>query len=514
MNEPNDKNPHKDSANQLEKHRREKLNSIREKGIDPYPIFFEKKDSIVAILQDLFPVNSDPVDREVQTSGRVMSVRAMGKASFFVIQDVDAKIQVYSNDKSLEPDEHFVLKNLDIGDIVGLKGKPFITKTGEKSLRAHQLVLLAKNLKPIPIVKEKDGETFDAFADVETRYRKRYLDLVVNSHVRKSFQKRFEIISEIRQFFAERGFLEVETPMMQAIASGAAARPFETWHNTLERKLYLRIAPELYLKRLIVGGFEKVFELNRNFRNEGISTKHNPEFTMLEAYVAYADFRTMMQLTEDLFNRIVERNAADKKIQYGDVTIDFSKGWKKLGYLESIQEYAGIDFREFLTEENPSTEKAKELAKSKNIRADKANTFWEVVDEVFSQKVEPMLIQPTFIIDFPLAISPLAKRKPNDPNLVERFEPYILGREMGNSFSELNDPDEQRKRFLSQVEMKEAGAQETIPLDEDFIEALMVGMPPTGGLGIGIDRLVMLFTNAPSIKDVILFPMLRGEKES
>ena len=506
MNESQDQSQ---SLNELTKVRYQKLKAYREQGIEPFPVSYEREHTLAHILETCFPEGKEVLSETLKTAGRVTTIRAMGKAAFFTIQDETTKMQVYANDKTLSEQEHYILKNLDIGDIVGITGNAFLTKTEEKSIRASELKLLSKNLSPMPVRKEKEGEVYDAFADVENRYRKRYLDLAVNPEVRENFRTRFKIIAAIRKFMTDKGFLEVETPMMQSVASGAAARPFETWHNTLERKLYLRIAPELYLKRLIVGGFEKVFELNRNFRNEGISTKHNPEFTMMEVYQAYADFRTMMQLTEDLFLYVADSVFGRRKFQYGEVEIDFEKGWQKRGYLQCIKEETGIDFEVFLNEREPSFEQAKKLAADAKISVKEANTFWEVVDIVFSEKVEPKLIQPVFITDFPAAISPLAKNAPGNPFIVERFEPYILGREMGNAFSELNDPDEQLVRFQGQLDMKEAGAEETMPLDEDFIEALRVGMPPTGGLGIGIDRLVMLFTNSASIKDVILFPMLR-----
>ncbi|HNJ65956.1 MAG TPA: lysine--tRNA ligase, partial [Turneriella sp.] len=351
-------------------------------------------------------------------------------------------------------------------------------------------------------------------SDIELRYRQRYIDLAVNADARSTFALRSAILREIRDFLHQRGFMEVETPMMQAIASGAAARPFTTHHNALDIDLFLRIAPELYLKRLIVGGYEKVFEMNRNFRNEGISTKHNPEFTMIEIYQAYADYNTMMELTEEIFETLALKLHGKTEIPYGTHTVSLKRPWKRVSYLDSIAEATGLDFNKFLGEENPSAAEAKKMAASIGLKAEALHTFWEVVDLVFSEKVEPNLIQPTIVMHYPKAISPLAKSIPGNPHLVERFEPYITGREMGNAFSELNDPHEQELRFREQARQKDSGAEETMATDDDFVTALKVGMPPTGGLGIGIDRLVMLFANKASIKDVILFPLLRPNRQT
>lgn len=507
------KNPVKElSASEQERLRTEKRAEYIEKGLNPYPARFKREKKISEILSEFFSEEDSVREAVISTAGRVVAKRPMGKAAFLTIASEGAKIQIYSNNKLLSEEEHYLLKNIDIGDITGVKGETFRTKTGEPSIRASELSILSKSLLPLPVVKEKDGQVFDAFADVETRYRKRYLDLNVNDHVRQLFIKRSQILTEIRNFFNRRGFLEVETPMMQAVASGAAARPFETYHNALGIPLYLRIAPELYLKRLIVGGFEKVYELNRNFRNEGISTKHNPEFTMMEVYQAYADYEDMMQMTEDLFLHLADTVAGRRQLIYGDKTISLEKPWARKTYLGIIKEKTGLDFEPFLDTDLPDAEKAREMATGLGIKTDGIDSFWDVVDEIFSEKVEPELIQPVFITHFPKAISPLAKETEDNPLLVERFEPYITGREMGNAFSELNDPVEQQLRFKNQLTMKEEGAHETIEMDEDFIEALKTGMPPTGGLGIGIDRLVMLFTDSQSIKDVILFPLLRPKE--
>ncbi|MBL8034750.1 MAG: lysine--tRNA ligase [Leptospiraceae bacterium] len=504
------------SVGALEAQRLSKLEAIKSRGIDPYPVRFAGKQNIADIRRESFGENNDLTPAEdaahVATAGRVVAIRDMGKAQFLQIQDQSGRVQVYAGNKTLGEDDYFVLRNLDLGDIIGIKGRPFRTKTGEASIHADELKILSKNLAPLPVVKEKDGETYDGISDIELRYRQRYIDLAVNAEARATFTLRSAILREIRDFLHRKGFMEVETPMMQAIASGAAARPFTTHHNALDIDLYMRIAPELYLKRLIVGGYEKVFEMNRNFRNEGISTKHNPEFTMIEIYQAYADYNTMMEITQDIFEHLSVTLLGSTEMPYGQHTISLKKPWKKIGYLESIKEATGLDFEKFLGEENPSVTEAKKMAASAGLKAEGLHTFWEVVDLAFSEKVEPNLIQPTIVMHYPKAISPLAKSIPGNEHLVERFEPYITGREMGNAFSELNDPLEQERRFNEQASQKASGAEETMETDDDFVTALKVGMPPTGGLGIGIDRLVMLFANKSSIKDVILFPLLRPNK--
>jgi len=499
--------------NELTQQRLSKLEAIKARGIDPYPVRFENKADIAPIRNAHFGAANDltpPEDASaVRTAGRVVAIRDMGKAQFLQIQDQSGKIQIYAGNKTLNENDYFVLTHLDLGDTIGVVGKPFRTKVGEPSIHADELKMLSKNLSPLPVVKEKDGETYDGISDIELRYRQRYIDLAVNADARATFILRSAIVREIREFLHERGFMEVETPMMQAIASGAAARPFKTHHNALDIDLFMRIAPELYLKRLIVGGYEKVFEMNRNFRNEGISTKHNPEFTMIEIYQAYADYNTMMQLTETLYETLAVKLLGSTEIPYGEHVISLKAPWRRVEYLQSIKEATGLDFETFLTKDNPPVDEAKKMAASIGLKAEGLKTFWEVVDLAFSEKVEPNLIQPTIVLHYPKAISPLAKSIPGNPHLVERFEPYITGREMGNAFSELNDPMEQEARFREQASQKESGAEETMPTDDDFVTALKVGMPPTGGLGIGIDRLVMLFANKSSIKDVILFPLLR-----
>jgi len=510
MSENNDTHLDVASESELIQQRLSKHKSFTSRGINVYPNRFHRTHSIAEVLE-LFK-GEETAPNKVVIAGRVMTRRAMGKAGFLNIKDFSGQIQVYANNTLLNEEDYFVFTELDIGDIIGITGETFVTKTGEFSIRGEGVVMLAKNLFPLPVVKEKDGVRFDAFADVEQRYRRRYLDLIVNPDVKNTFVLRSKLIAEIRGFLTNRGFLEVETPMMHSIASGAAAKPFETHHNTLDMDLFLRIAPELHLKRLIAGGFEKVFELNRNFRNEGISIKHNPEFTMMEIYQAYADYSDMMTLVEDIVTHLVKTVLKTDTLTYGEKTISLKTPWEKKTYLGVIEEKTGLNFRPFLNVENPSVEEAKKMAESIGLSAKNCHTFWEVVDEVFSEKVEGTLIQPIFITDYPKAMSPLAKSKPGEPVLVERFEPYINGWEIGNAFTELNDPFDQKERFEQQVAMKQAGQAEVIEMDEDFIDVLKVGMPPTGGLGIGIDRLVMLMTNSPSIKDVILFPLLKKKE--
>ena len=492
-----------------EAQRKGKLESLLQKKIDPYPHHFSRKSTIKTILEKHFRDKSLILKEEIQTAGRILSKRPMGKAGFLQIADQTGRLQIYTNNKLLNENDFFVFQQTDIGDIIGIHGEPFLTKTNEPSIKARSFMILSKNLSPIPIVKEKEGQVYDAFADVETRYRKRYIDLIVNKNVRGEFIKRSELIKHMRNFLSKRDFLEVETPMLQTVASGAVARPFETYHNALGIPLFLRIAPELYLKRLIVGGFERVFEINRNFRNEGISPKHNPEFTMMELYQAYADYNDMMSLTQDIFEYLADKLCNSQKVVYSEHTVDLQRPWKRKTYLDSIKEETNIDFAPFLGQEKPNVKEAKHLASSLKIDLSGAKTFWEVMDEIFSTFVEPKLLQPVFITHYPKAMSPLAKTVKGEEHLVERFELYITGKEIGNAFTELNDPIEQEKRFIQQASLKEEGAQETMPLDEDYLEALRVGMPPTGGLGLGIDRMAMFFTNKRSIKDVILFPTLR-----
>lgn len=493
--------------NELVKQRIQKVKDLQIQGINPYPIRFFPN----AFSQDLiqaFDSSKEGVDKTYVLGGRLHAKRVMGKASFAHLKDKQGLIQLYATRDDMGEENYKLFKSFDLGDQIGIEGYLFKTQKGEITIHVTKAYLLAKCIRPLPVVKEKDGVVYDAFADVEQRYRMRYVDLVVNDQVRETFKMRSRIIQEIRQFLVDEGFLEVETPMMQVIAGGAAARPFVTHHNTLDMDLYLRIAPELYLKRLIVGGMDRVFELNRNFRNEGISTKHNPEFTMMEAYMAYGDMETMLKLTERLVTTVAEKIGLGMKFQYGNDMIDISRPWKRKGYLEIIQEYSGIDFTKI-----QSVDEAIDSAKKAKVNSEGSTSIWKVADDVFSELVEPNLIQPIFITDFPKAISPLAKSREDNPDIADRFEPYIVGREIGNAFSELNDPFDQKERFEEQVRQREAGDEEAFMMDEDYVRALEYGMPPTGGLGIGIDRLVMLFTNSQSIRDTILFPLMRPDKE-
>jgi len=492
-------------TNELIKQRIQKINDLKSQGVNPYPLrFFPSAKS--QDLIDSFQEDSEGPSKTYKLGGRLQSKRVMGKASFGHLKDVQGLIQIYATRDDMGEENYKIFKTLDLGDQIGIEGYLFKTQKGEITLHLTSVTLLAKCIRPLPAVKEKDGVVYDAFSDVEQRYRMRYVDLVVNDHVRKTFQMRSRIVQEIRNFLVQEGFLEVETPMMQVIAGGAAAKPFITHHNTLDMDLFLRIAPELYLKRLIVGGMDRVFELNRNFRNEGISTKHNPEFTMMEAYMAYGDMESMLQLTEKMITTVAQNIGLGMKFAYGKEMIDISPPWKRQSYVGIIKEYSGIDFASI-----SSLEEAKTKAREAQVDSSSATTIWKVADDVFSELVEPHLIQPIFIVDFPKEISPLAKARDDDPNYVERFEPYVAGREIGNAFSELNDPFDQKERFEDQVKQREAGDDEAFMMDEDYVRALEYGMPPTGGLGIGIDRLVMLFTNSHSIRDTILFPLMRPE---
>jgi len=493
-----------EETSDLIRQRVEKVSDMREKGINPYPIRYKRTHFSANIMADFDDEN--PVD--VSIAGRIKSKRVMGKASFAHLEDRLGTIQMYARRDTLGEEKYSLFKTFDLGDIIGVSGKTFRTKQGEITVEVHDVVMLAKCIRPLPVVKEKDGQVFDEFADQELRYRQRYVDLIVNPKVREDFLLRSRIVSGIRSFLMEKGFVEVETPMMQAIPGGAAARPFITHHNTLDMDLYLRIAPELYLKRLIVGGFEKVFELHRNFRNEGISTKHNPEFTMVELYQAYADYHDMMELCETMIATIAENITGSTVITYQGEEIDLTPSWKRVTFIEIIKQYTGLDFSTIST-----PEEAYRAAESKGLKPEEGLSVWAVANEVFEELVESKLIQPTFIMDYPKELSPLAKSSDENPDFVERFEPYIAGREIGNAFSELNDPFDQRARFEEQVKMREAGDDEAQMMDYDYINALEYGMPPAGGMGIGIDRLVMLFVDTPSIKDTILFPLLRPESQ-
>lgn len=486
----------------LIKQRIEKINLMKGKGINPYPARFRRRDSAGGI-RDSF---TDDESREVSVAGRIRTKRMMGKASFANIEDQSGSIQIYAKKDTLGDERYELYKTLDIGDIIGVEGTTFRTKSGEITIQVEDFVFLSKCIRPLPVVKEKEGKLFDEFSDREQRYRQRYVDLIVNPRVRKDFVLRSRIISSVRNFLEERGYIEVETPMMQAIPGGAAAKPFTTHHNALDIDLYLRIAPELYLKRLIVGGFEKVFEINRNFRNEGISTKHNPEFTMVELYEAYADYNDMMTIAEEMISRLAHDVLGGYSIEYQGNQIDLSPPWERISFVDAIKKYTGFDFNEIKT-----ADAAQEAASSLGLKIEDDLGVWKIADEIFEERVEENLIQPIFVTDYPKELSPLAKVKEENPAFVERFEPYIAGRELGNAFTELNDPFEQRARFEEQVKMREAGDEEAQMMDFDYITALEYGMPPAGGMGIGIDRVVMLFIDTASIKDTILFPLLRPE---
>ncbi|MBI4683054.1 MAG: lysine--tRNA ligase [Nitrospirae bacterium] len=497
-----------DDTNELIQERIKKLNRLRDSGVEPYGAPFAVKDrasDIIARFGELSKEELEERSEKCTIAGRIISIRNFGKTAFAHIQDASGKTQVYFS-KEVIIGNNEVFKNLDIGDIIGVKGQLFRTKTGELTIQVVEFMLLSKSLRPLP-------EKWHGLKDIETRCRQRYVDLIVNPHVKDLFTKRSKLIQAMRRFFDERGFLEVETPMMHQIPGGATARPFKTHHNALGIDLYLRIAPELYLKKLLVGGYEKVYEINKNFRNEGISSKHNPEFTMLEFYTAYKDYKYLMDFTEELIPCLCKEINGNLRVPFGESSeadegdiIDFTPPWQRLSMVEAMEQQ-GVDPDVFQSEE-----KARKFAVRKNIDIDKKAAHGKVLDEIFSKKVEPKLIQPTFITDYPLELSPLAKRKKDAPGIVERFELFIGGREIANAFSELNDPVDQRGRFKEQVEARNQGDEEASFMDEDFVRALEYGMPPAAGEGMGIDRLFMIFTNTHSIRDVILFPHLRPEQ--
>ena len=482
--------------NHLMQIRREKLAELQQEGKNPYQITKFNRTNTAGEIK----ANYEQFEqKDVTVAGRIIAKRIMGKASFCTIQDSDEKIQSYVSINDLGEESYKAFKTWDIGDIIGISGFVFKTRTEEISIHAKEVTLLSKSLRPLP-------EKFHGLKDVDLRYRQRYVDLIMNPEVKKTFEKRSQIISEIRRILDEKGFLEVDTPMLNTISGGATAKPFMTHHNALNIDMYLRIATELNLKRLIVGGYDKVYEMGRIFRNEGMDIRHNPEFTTIELYEAYSDYHDMMDLTEELFSKCAMKVVGTTKITYQGQEIDLTPGWKKITMIDSIKEVTGIDFNEIQTDEE-----AVKLAKERNIEIpDKTKeTRGDVISLFFDEYVEKTLIQPTFIYDYPIEISPLAKRKKEDPRLTERFEIFIGGREYGNAFSELNDPIDQYERFKKQVEAREAGDDEAGMMDEDFIQALEIGMPPTGGIGIGIDRLVMLLTDNASIRDVLLFPTMK-----
>ncbi len=474
--------------------RRDKLTELQNAGADPFAITkYDRTHRSAKIVE-----NFDAFEgQNVRVAGRLMSKRGMGKVLFCDLSDRDGKIQLFIKSDMLGEEQYATVKKYDIGDIVGAEGEVFKTKTGEVSVKVKEITLLSKSLLPLP-------EKFHGLTDTDLRYRQRYVDLIMNPEVKKTFVMRSKILTAIRNYLDSKGYLEVETPILNTIAGGASARPFITHHNTLDMDMYLRIATELHLKRLIVGGMEKVYEMGRQFRNEGMDIKHNPEFTSIEIYEAYADYNDMMDLTEKIIQHSAMAACGTLNITYQGTEIDLSN-FSRMTMIESIKKYAGVDFDEITTDEQ-----AQEIAKQKGLEVDKVKSSrGDIIALFFDEFVEDNLVQPTFITDYPVEISPLAKRKPTQPELTERFEVFITGREFGNAFSELNDPIDQRERFMRQVELRNAGDDEANMMDEDFLTALEYGMPPTGGLGIGIDRLVMLLTDSYSIRDVLLFPTMK-----
>ena len=485
------------NLNEIKKFRLEKLKFLKDNEIEPYPHNFNKKNNI----NDL-KINADKLmENDISVAGRIISMRKMGKTTFLNLKDMSSKIQVYLKNDNLKDNEYdIVARKLDIGDIVGIKGVLFYTKTNELSIKALSLNLLSKNLHPLPNMKEKDNKLFFSFDDKEHRYRKRYLDLIINDDSKKTFISRFKIINNIREYLNLNDFIEVETPVLQPLYGGANAKPFKTYHNTLDQELFLRIADELYLKRLIVGGFERVYEISKNFRNEGMDKNHNPEFTMLEFYAAYNDVYDMMKLTEGMIKNLVS------KLNLEIDGIDFKSDFSVYSFFEVLDKFSKNKISTMKTKDIHS------LLKKNNITLDDSYGYAKSLDKAFSFFVEPNLINPTFIVDYPIELSPLAKVERNsNGDIVERFELFMNKMEIANSFTELNNPIDQKNRFLDQQKLKDKGDDEAQVLDTDFIEALEVGMPPTGGVGIGIDRLVMILTNKKSIKDVILFPAMKNE---
>lgn len=488
---------------QLNEHMRvrlEKLQAFYDAGIDPFGGKFERT-HVAQELHELYGelTKEQLAEQEVSTTvaGRIMTKRGKGKVGFTHIQDGSGQIQLYVRKDDVGEDAYEIFKKIDIGDIVGVTGVIFKTNVGELSIHVKEFSLLSKSLRPLP-------EKYHGLQDIELRYRKRYLDLIMNQESRSTFITRSKIIQSMRRYLNDLGFLEVETPMLHSIPGGANARPFETHHNALDIPLYMRIAIELHLKRLIVGGFEKVYEIGRVFRNEGISTRHNPEFTMIELYEAYADYKDIMELTENLVAHIAKDVLGTTTIEYGEHEINLEPKWTRLHMVDAIKEYTGVDFWKEMTDEE-----AKALAREHGVEINENMQYGHIVNEFFEQKVEEKLIQPTFIYGHPVEISPLAKKNAEDPRFTDRFELFIVAREHANAFTELNDPIDQRERFEAQLRERELGNDEAHMMDEDFIEALEYGLPPTGGLGIGVDRLVMLLTNSPSIRDVLLFPLMR-----
>ncbi|MDA3879642.1 MAG: lysine--tRNA ligase [Prolixibacteraceae bacterium] len=494
--------------------RRNSLNKLREIGVEPYPAAEYKTTHHTEQIKQQFEAGEEETLKDISLAGRIMSRRIMGKASFVELQDETGRIQVYFNRDEICPGDDKTLYNevfkklLDIGDIIGVNGFVFRTQMGEITIHVKEFTVLSKSLRPLPIVKEKDGKAYDAFTDAEMRYRQRYVDLIVNPKVREQLKKRTVIMNTMRQMFNENGYLEVETPILQPIPGGAAARPFITHHNALDIPLYMRIANELYLKRLIVGGYEGVYEFAKDFRNEGMDRTHNPEFTVMEIYVAYKDYNWMMNFTEEMIERIALTLHGTTKVQVGDKEIDFKRPFKRISMLDSIKEHTGIDI-------NGMNEAAlREVCKKLDVEANETMGKGKLIDEIFGEKCEASYIQPTFITDYPKEMSPLCKKHRENPELTERFELMVNGKELCNAYSELNDPIDQLERLQDQLKLSEKGDDEAMFIDMDFVRALEYGMPPTSGMGIGIDRLVMLMTNQVSIQDVLFFPQMKPEKKA
>lgn len=486
------------------------MEQLRQMGIEPYPAAEYVTNAFSKEIKESFKDEAEP--RPVSIAGRIMSRRIMGKASFMELQDSEGRIQVYISRDDICPGEDKEIYNtvfkklLDIGDFVGIKGFVFRTQMGEISIHAQELTVLSKSLRPLPIVKYKDGVAYDGFNDAELRYRQRYVDLAVNEGVKDIFIKRTKIFSSMRNFFNERGYLEVDTPVLQSIPGGASARPFITHHNALDIPLYLRIANELYLKRLIVGGFEGVYEFSRNFRNEGMDRTHNPEFTCMEIYVSYKDYNWMMNMTEQMLERICMDVLGTTKVTFGNKEIDFKAPYKRISMIDSIHENTGIDIT------GMNEEQLREVCKQLGVEQDETMGKGKLIDEIFGAKCEGNYIQPTFITDYPREMSPLTKKHRDNPELTERFELMVCGKEIANAYSELNDPIDQRERFMEQLRLSEKGDDEAMFIDQDFLRALEYGMPPTSGMGIGMDRLVMYLTGQESIQEVLFFPQMRPEK--
>lgn len=493
--------------------RRKSMERLKDLGIDPYPAKTFEVTAYAKEIKEKFPKDNS-LFQDVKIAGRIISRRIMGKASFAEIQDSTGKIQVYFNRDEICPGEDKTMYNevfkklLDIGDIIGIYGYVFTTQMGEITVHVKSFKVLCKSLRPLPIVKEKEGKVYDAFSDPDQRYRQRYVDLIVNPQVKETFVKRSRMINSMREYLDNKGYLEVETPILQPLYGGAAARPFKTHHNTLDMTLYLRIANELYLKRLIVGGFDGVYEFSKDFRNEGMSRFHNPEFTQVELYVAYKDYEWMMDLVEEMIEKVAMDIHGTTEIQVGINRVNFKKPWKRFTMFEVIEHFTGIDIS------GMDEKQLRQTAQKMNVELDEFMGKGKIIDEIFGEKCEPNLIQPTFITDYPIEMSPLAKKHRDKEGLVERFEAICNGKEICNAFSELNDPIDQRRRFEEQLELGKRGDKEAMTLDEDFLRSIETGMPPTAGLGIGIDRLSMIMTNANSIQDVLFFPQMRPEKKA